>query len=361
MTTVTEGEGVLFTLYRVDGPMSRPVTVRVQTSETNRQEGLGVNPSTEYHDVTIEAWRGHAEFNVYPFVDGVEETGADQLIADIFSISQVDGAVRYTEGLPNNIEVEIDDPPSGATLVAVAATPASITEGGSSTVTFTRTGGDTVQPLTVNIRVDDPDARLRGNHWDTAPAIPTEVTIPANSTTQTITLNFPDDQRDLEPAGLVKVHVLPGTGYYLGQSGIGGTFTTLSVTDNDTAQELTFRWGRIRADSEHWGTGESYQTCHEGACTPGPAEGTFYYDDGRSFAVTHGLKEPYPAHFLVSRRAEDTGKTATFVVRVEHNRGWESPRHSNWPTDPETGKRYQEFPLTLTGNPEAGGRANRGA
>ena len=44
------------------------------------------------------------------------------------------------------------------------------------------------------------------------------------------------------------------------------------------------------------------------------------------------------------------GKTATFVVRVEHNRGWESPRHAHWPIDPETGKHYFEFPLTLTGN-----------
>ena len=144
---------------------------------------------------------------------------------------------------------------------------------------------------------------------------------------------------------------MPGTGYYLGPTGNNGTFTTLSVTDNDTAQELTFKWGRISADSEHWESGESYRTCDEGTCTPGPAEGTFYYDDDRGFAVRRRqLMEPHPAHFVVSRRAQDTGKTATFVVRVEHNRLWESPRHSGWPTDPETGKRYQEFPLTLTGN-----------
>ena len=40
----------------------------------------------------------------------------------------------------------------------------------------------------------------------------------------------------------------------------------------------------------------------------------------------------------------------TFVVRVEHNRGWENPRHADWLTDPITGKLYQEFPLTLTGD-----------
>ena len=350
--TVTEGQAVVYTLYRIDGPMSKPVTVRVQTNEPNRQDGFGANPSTEYHNVTIEPWKGHAEFAVYPYVDGVTETGADQLIADIISISQVDGANRYREGAPNSVDVEIDDPPSNSALVTVAANPTSIVEGGSSTVTFTRTGGNTAQPLTVNIQVDDPDERLRGNHWDPAPSIPTQVTFPANSTTQTLTLTFPDDQRDLEPAGLVNVHVLPGTGYYLGQAGNSGTFTTLSVTDNDTAQELTFKWGRIGSDSQHWEAGESYLTCDVNGdnCAPGPAEGTFYYDDDRAFAVSHALKEPHPAHFLVSRRAQDIGKTATFVVRVEHNRGWESPRHSNWPTDPETGNRYQEFPLTLTGN-----------
>ena len=54
VTTVTEGQAVVYTLYRVDGPMSKPVTVQVQTSEPNRQG----EDSTEDHDVTIEAWRG---------------------------------------------------------------------------------------------------------------------------------------------------------------------------------------------------------------------------------------------------------------------------------------------------------------
>ena len=243
--TATEGESVVFTLYRVDGPMSKPVTVRVWTWEANRQVGFGVNPSTEYHNVTIQPWKRDAEFIVYPYVDG-EAEDSDRLDADIQSIGQVDGVSRYTEGSPNQFYVDITDPPSNSTLVTVAANPTSVVEGGSSTVTFTRIGGDTAQPLTVNILVDDPDDRLRGNHWDTAPVIPTQITFPANSTTQTLTLTFPDDQRDLEPAGLVKVHVLPGTGYYLGQTGNDGTFTTLSVTDNDTAQGTYLQVGSDR-------------------------------------------------------------------------------------------------------------------
>ena len=350
--TVTEGQQVVFTVRRVDGPVSKPVTVQVRTREPNHQITPGNNPSVQDHDVTIKPWEEDAEFIVYPYVDGVAETGTDELIAEIQTIGPVDGAVRYQLGSPSRLVTEINDPPSTDAAVTVAANPTSVVEGGSTTVTFTRTGGDTAQPLTVNILVDDPDDRLRGNHWDLAPAIPTEVTFPANSTTQTITLTFPDDQRDLEPAGLVKVHVLPGTDYYLGQTGIGGTFTTLSVADNDTAQVLSFKWGQISADSEHWEPGESYLTCDEDGdnCTPGPAEGTFYYDDDRGFVVRHKLQEPLPAHFLVSRRAQDTGKTATFVIRVEHNRRWESPRHTHWPIDPATGNRYQEFPLTLAGN-----------
>ena len=350
VTTAAEGESILFSLYRVDGPMSKSVTVRVRTSEANRQVGFGDNPSTKYHDVTFEPWEREVQFTVYPYVDDVAET-VDRLDADILSISNVDGASRYTEGSPNATYVDITDPPGTGTLVTVSANPLSVAEGGSTTVTFTRTGGDTAQPLTVNLWVKDDDGRLRGNHWEPAPAIPTQVTIPANSTTQTLTLTAPDDQRDLEPAGLVRVYALPGTGYYLGQDGNDGTFATLAVSDNDTAQELTFKWGRISSDSEHWEEGESYLTCDEqDNCTPGPAEGTFYYDDDRAFVVSHELQEPHPAHFVVSRRAEDVGKTATFVVRVEHNRDWESPRHSDWPRDPVTGNRYQEFPLTLTGN-----------
>ena len=196
VTTVTEGQAVVFTLYRIEGPMSRPVTVRVQTTETNRQEGFGVNPSTQYHNVTIEAWKGHAEFTVYPYVDGVSEPGADQLIADILSISQVDGANRYTEGAPNNITVEINDPPSGSTFVTVAANPTSVVEGGSTTVTFTRTGGDTTQHLTINIMVEDPEDRLRGNHWEPGARHPHPSDVPGQ-------FHHPDADPDVprRPAG----------------------------------------------------------------------------------------------------------------------------------------------------------------
>ena len=129
-----------------------------------------------------------------------------------------------------------------------------------------------------------------------------------------------------------------------------GTLASIDVRDNDTAQELEFYWGYFSHEDTSWDPGESYLSCVGGECTPGPAEGIFYYEDDRYFQGDTGLEPIWPAHFQVIRRAEDVGKTATFVVRVEHNRGWESPRHAHWPIDPVTGNHYFEFPLTLTGN-----------
>ena len=344
-TTVTEGEAVVFDVVRVDGPSSQAVTVRVQTSEANRQEGFGVNPSTLYHDVRFEPWETLKTIEVYPYVDG-EVEATDILLADIVTIS----GSRYAEGTPNQVEVEINDPPSGSTIVTVARDQNSIAEGQSGSFTFTRTGGDAATELTVNIRVDDPNDHLRGNHWDPAPVIPTQITFAANATTHTLTLTAPDDERDLPSASLVTVRVLPGTGYLLGQSG-HGTFDSISVSDTDTAQELTLEWGWVGYDESSWEAGEAWLLCPgTGDCTPGPAEGFFYYEDGRSFRHWDEIEERWPLHFMVSRRAQDIGKPVSFVVRVEHNRGWAGPRHAHWPIDPLTGNRYQEFPLTLTGN-----------
>ena len=126
--------------------------------------------------------------------------------------------------------------------------------------------------------------------------------------------------------------------------------STLDVIDNDDAQELEFFWGYFSEEDASWEPGESHRTCANDSCTPGPAEGIFYYEDDRYFQRAAEMEPPWPGHFQVIRRAEDVGKTATFIVRVEHNRGWESPRHDHWPIDPVTGKHYFEFPLTLTGN-----------
>ena len=190
--------------------------------------------------MVFQPWDSVVSYSVYPYVDGVAETGTDELTAQIRPIT----TSRYSLGSPDEATIEINDPPSGSAFVSLSVTPTSTAEGESAT--FTRTGGDTSQSLTVDIRVDDPEDLLRGNHWDAAPDIPTQVVFAAGSTSQTVTLTAPDDQRDLTD-GDVKVWVLPGNDYLLGNTGVE-TSATVSVTDNDEAQELTFDWGYL--DSE---------------------------------------------------------------------------------------------------------------
>ena len=290
-------------------------------------------------------------YTVSAYVDGVTENGTDTLKAEIV------GNSFYTAGTPGSADVEINDPPANSTLVTMSASPTSLQEGGAqdtSTITFTRAGGDTTQELTINVGVDDLYDYLRGNQYDPPPNIPSEVIFEANSTTAQMTISPPDDDRDLPPAGLVTVSVLPGTGYLLGETGLE-TSVTLSVTDNDDAQVLSLNMGYIDLGDSAWEEGESWSPCTlnmdgDYECTDGPAEGIYYYEDARTFRYADEFEEPWPIHFEVSRRAQDTGNTATFVVRVEHNRRWIGPRHADWLVDPETGNYYKDFPLTLTGN-----------
>ena len=349
-TNAVEGGETVFKLTRVGGPVSQTVTAQVKTWESNREPNTGVNPSSQIHNVTIQSWETIAKFSVYPYVDGVEETDTDALNAIIETLSS-----PYTMGSPFGASIEINDPPSGSAFVTLSVTPSSVAEGDAATFTFTRSGGDTTAPLTVNIRVDDPEDFLRGSHWDTEPDFPTTVEFAANFTTQTMTVTVPDDQRDLgvprENAGYVTVNVLPSSDYLLGNTG-QGTSAEVVVTDNDDAQEFTFDWGYVDYE-DSWGQGESWLYQQGSVWVSGPAEGLFYYNNDRTWRFDHGADEYFPIHFQVKRRSQDKGKTATFVVRVEHNRGWVHPRHSatdGWSTDPETGWCYKDYPITLEGN-----------
>ncbi len=336
VTEVQEGGEVPYTLTRVAGKRAEEVTVEVRTREPDREAGNGTNPSDQDHTVVIEPWAETATFSVYAYVDGVTEPGTDVLNAWILEVTGGD----YETGSPRRARVEINDPPGTSAAVALTVDNTGINEGQTATFTFTRTGGDTAQALTVDIRVDDDHGFLRGNHWDPGPEIPTQIVFAANETSKTLALTAPDDLRDL-PAGTFTVTVLPGTGYHPGNTGVS-TKAGVIVVDNDIPQELTFEWGYIDGGSSFWDSGQSYWN-------NGPAEGTWHYTDGRSFSFDNEIETYWPAHFQVSRRNQDKDRTASFTVRVEHDRGWLSPRHSDWTLDPATGKHYKDFPLTLTG------------
>ena len=344
--TVYEGQLATFKLIRLGGAPSQRLTVRVKTWEPNREDGFGTNPTEQTHDVTFEPYHtGVVRFQVLAYVDQSPEQGPSN-VDDTLKAQVLPGDGRYIVGSPDTVYFDIENPDSTTQAISIQGSPAQTEEGETATFTLTRTG-DTTQALTVDVRVDDPQDLLRGNHWDSAPSIPSQVVFPANSTTQTLTLTPPDDQRKL-PDGNISVTVLPSDDYLLGELGYE-TSASVSVTDNDEAQELTFEWGWIDPTDLGWEAGETYLSCSTFPCTPGPAEGIFHYDEP-ALDVYDQLEIYFPAHFQVTRREEDTGRTATFTVRVEHDRGWVSPRHSDWPVDPVTGKQYFDYPLTLTGD-----------
>ena len=342
-TEVYEGATVLFTLTRSGGPMGKAMTVEVKTRERNRNPANQIQKGF-YYDVTFKPWQSTATLSVLAYVDGeAEENENDTLEAALNDVG-----TGYQIGNADALMVEINDPPDSIPIVDISSYPEVVEEGDDAVFTLTRSG-DTSPEVTVDIRFEDNYEVLRGNHWEPAPDLPTAVTIPAGVTTLDVVVPIPDDQRDVPGSRGFFLEIKPSDDYLIG--GLHwGTLASIDVTDNDTAQELEFYWGYFSHVDTSWDPGESYRSCVGGECTPGPAEGIFYYEDDRYFQRDTGLEPIWPAHFQVIRRAEDVGKTATFVVRVEHNRGWESPRHAHWPIDPETGKHYYEFPLTLTGN-----------
>ena len=72
--------------------------------------------------------------------------------------------------------------------------------------------GETSEPLSVGVMIEDPQDVLRGNHWDPPPLLPTQVEFAAGSTSETLLIPVPDDQRQVQDSSF-KVVVLPSTGY----------------------------------------------------------------------------------------------------------------------------------------------------
>ena len=155
---------MVYTLTRTGGPIGAGRSIGLKTWEPNREESGGANPSEQTQFPHFPAWQTTITFTVSAYVDSVTEDGTDTLKAKL-----IGNELFYRPGTPNTADVEIDDPPAGSALVTIAGSPTNIAEGESSTLTFTRTGGDTTQELTIDLDIEDDYAYLRGNHWDPAP------------------------------------------------------------------------------------------------------------------------------------------------------------------------------------------------
>ena len=326
---VYEGAIAEFEVHSLGG-VGVPIPVSVETWEENRGPANSTNSTYRTHQVTIPAGRSAAKFEVLATPDTHDEPepedGADndRLMARLRASSDF----SYTIGLPSSDYTELDDPPDTEKIVSISADASTVAEGQTAAFTLSRTG-DTASTLSVDIEVDDPGGFLRGNHWDSEPTIPTTFTFDANSSSGTLSLAVPDDQRDLADAEIT-VTVQASANYLLGVT----SAASVSITDNDDAQELTLDLGYI-GYQDHW--------ADAGANT----EALFYNDDISGYTYAGTGFERLPVHFAVTRRAEDIGSTASFVVRLEHDRGWEDPIETGWATDSVTGKRYKEFALEL--------------
>ena len=73
------------------------------------------------------------------------------------------------------------------------------------------------------------------------------------------------------------------------------------------------------------------------------------------FSFSDDIEKYRLVHFMVTRRAQAVGQTSTFVVRVEHDRGWESPRT---PTGPPTPCRGSTTRSSLSLSPGTRGQSS---
>ena len=127
-----------------------------------------------------------------------------------------------------SITVPVRD--AGGPRVTIAADQDVITEGKAATFTLTRPG-DTSEPLSVNVSVEDPGHFMRGNHTWTAARPPSKVEFEAGSATATLTLPTKDDWRDI-PDGTLTATIEPGDrrDYRPGDT----SSASVTVEDNDT-------------------------------------------------------------------------------------------------------------------------------
>ena len=284
-TQVHEGGLATFTLKRTGGSYTNSLTVQVKTWETNHL--LPDNATEQFHDVTFGRRDNVATLDVLVYKDQEVDVGAPELKAQV----QAPSDSSYTVGTPDTAAVGVIHVgyslPAGVTNIGITVDDPEINEGGSVTFTVTRSG-ETTQPVTVDLEVDDPSGVLRGNHWDPPPDLPTQVEFGANETSHTLVITAPEDQHD-SPKDSFKLMVLPSHDYVIvGLLYLDAGYElsrSVKVIDNDTPQELELNFGKDSVNDVDVNEGD-----------------------------TLGV--------VVKRRQQDAdnGTTATFTVRLETDR-----------------------------------------
>ena len=315
--SVYEGGLAVFRLTRYGG-QSGPITVRVKTWEPDHEDTSGQNETEQTHDIQFSSGSRLATLSVLSYIDARLDAGVLELKAQV--LPSTDGS--YQVGIQDTATVGVLDlqgtvPPTGLTAIGLWSGQASVTEGWRAPLTFrVERYGETSEPLSVGVMIEDPQGVLRGNHWDPPPLLPTQVEFAAGSASETLLIPVPDDQRHVQGASF-KVVVLPSTGYLIRGTGELGFELSeqVDVLQNETAQQLELHFGKNGVNDTDANEGDTLK-------------------------------------FVVKRRQQDadTGKTATFVVRVETDRGGPDRLLGDWTEDTSTGRLFKNFPLELTGS-----------
>ena len=213
--TVYEGGLAVFRLT-LHGGQSGPIDVQVKTWESDR-----INATERVHDVHFSSGSRFNTLSVLAYIDAQRDVGVlnASVLPSTDGSYQVDAQDSATVDV---LDVRGTNAPAGLTAIGLWAGAGSVGEGWSHPIEFRLDRyGETSDPLTVGVRIDDPQGTLRGNHWDPPPVLPTQVEFAAGSTSEDLFILVPDDQRYLQGASF-KVVVLPSTEYLIRGSGTLG-------------------------------------------------------------------------------------------------------------------------------------------
>ena len=229
----TRGVRVSPTSLTVNEGSSNTYTV-VLNSEPTASVTVGVSKSSgSSEDVTVSVTSLTFPTNTWNIAQTVT-VSADQDNDETNDAATVQHTVSGGDYGANNVtvasvRVTVDDdetpplpppPPPPTPSVSISANPTTITEGGTTTVTVTASTAPS-NAINVNVNVSQ-----NGNFITGSP--PSSVTINANQTTTTFTINTVDDNTD-ESNGSITTQVQAGTGYTVGSP----SSATVIVNDND--------------------------------------------------------------------------------------------------------------------------------
>ena len=164
-TSVYEGAPATFTVGRIGGDLNQELRVQIKTWEPAFDHAQG-NLTELVHEVTFPRAAATVTLKVNAWADQYAESAVQTLKAQI----QAAANGEYTLGsaaTATTVVTDVNGDLTDAATVAIDSPQTNPQEGTANNVIFrfARSGGDTTQLLTIDIRVEDPDGALRGNHW----------------------------------------------------------------------------------------------------------------------------------------------------------------------------------------------------